>query len=139
MKSQFSPSWISSIQKRKQRKFRYAAPLHVKHKFLSAHLPKDLRAKYGKRSLPLRVGDEVLVMRGSFKKKRAKITSVNLKKGTVFLEGIQRSKRDGSKVSIPFNPRALLIQSLHQDDKERLAALQRTAPAKKISSPKQKS
>lgn len=125
MKSEFNTSWNASVQKRKQRKYRFNAPLHIKHKFLSAHLSKELHKKYDKRSLPLRVGDEVLVMRGSSKKKRAKITSVNLRRGIVFLEGLQRTKRDGSKVFIPFNPRVLLIQSLNIDDKERISALQR--------------
>ncbi len=125
MKSLFSSSWNSSRQPRKQRKYRYNSPLHVKHKFLSAHLAKELRKQYGKRNLPLRKGDEVLVMRGSFAKKQAKVSSVNLRKGTVYLEGIQRSKRDGSKVAVPFKPHTLLIKSLITDDKERFAILNR--------------
>ncbi len=121
MKSRFSSHWQSSKSPRKQRKFRKNSPLHKKHKFLSAHLSKDLRAKYGKRSLPLRKGDEVLVMRGSFKKKKAKIASVNLKKSIVTLEGIQRAKKDGSKISVYFNPNTLQIISLNLDDNKRLA------------------
>ena len=102
MKKEYSPAWNSSTQVRKQRKFRHNAPLHVMHKFLSANLSKQLREKYGKRSLPLKKGDEVLVMRGSSRKKKAKITEINLKKTKIALEGIQRSKRDGTKVSIFF-------------------------------------
>src|SRR3990167_4812154 len=98
MKKEFSTSWISSNQPRKQRKFLANAPLHIKHKFLSANLSKDLRIKYGKRNLPLRKGDEALIMRGSFKKKNAKVTSVDLKNSRIALEGIQRNKKDGSKV-----------------------------------------
>lgn len=124
MKSEFSTSWVASIQPRKQRKYVYNAPLHIRHKFLSAHLSKALRAKHGKRSLPLRKGDEVLVMRGSFAKKQAKVLSVNLSNTTVSLEGIQRSKKDGTKVSVPFNPSVLQIQSL-VDDKERTAIFAR--------------
>ena len=121
MKSKFSSAWISSKHPRKQRKYRENAPLHRKHKFLSAHLSKDLRAKYGKRSLPLRKGDEVLVMRGSFRKKKVKVASVNLKKSIVTLEGIQRAKKDGSKIAVYFYPSTLQITSLNLDDKERLA------------------
>ncbi len=125
MKSSFSSSWNASRQRRKQHKYRLQAPLHTKHKFLSAHLSKELRKKYGKRSLPLRKGDEVLVMRGSFTKKRAKVVSVNLTAGIVALEGIQRTKRDGTKVQVPFNPRALQISTLFLEDKERLAIFTR--------------
>jgi large subunit ribosomal protein L24 len=125
MKKQFSTSWLSSTQPRKQRKYQYNAPLHLMHKFLSANLSKELRKKYAKRNLPLRVGDEVLIMRGSFKKKKAKVTSVFLKKQRVSLENIQRTKKDGSKVPVYFNPRALQIQTLILEDKERLNALNR--------------
>ena len=96
MKKKFSTSWSSSRQPRKQRKYQANAPLHLRHRFLNAHLPKILREKYGKRSLPLRKGDEVLVMRGSFGGKKAKITSVNSKKIRVVLEGMQRTKKDGT-------------------------------------------
>ncbi|MBX4196601.1 50S ribosomal protein L24 [Candidatus Pacearchaeota archaeon] len=120
MKSEFSTAWISSKQVRKQRKYRHNAPLHVRHKFLSAHLSKALRQKYGKRSLPLRKGDEVLVMRGSFVTKKAKVASVNTKKSRIALEGIQRSKKDGTKVNVYFDPSVLLIESLVLDDKNRI-------------------
>ena len=120
MKSQFSTSWISSKQVRKQRKYRHNAPLHVRHKFLSAQLSEALRKKYGKRSLPLRKGDEVLVMRGSFSEKKGKISIVDLKNSRVAIEGLQRSKQDGSKVNIFFQPSNLQIISLNTDDKKRL-------------------
>ncbi len=126
MKNKFSTSWISSKQPRKQRKYIAKAPLHKKHKFLSAHLSRALREKYGKRNLPLRKGDEVLVMRGSFKNKKAKIVSVNLKKSLVTLENIQRTKKDGTKVNVYFHPSSLTAQSLNLEDKKRLASLART-------------
>src|SRR3990167_10665607 len=104
MKKEFSTSWISSNQPRKQRKYLANAPLHIKHKFLSSNLSKELRKKHGKRNLPLRKGDDVLVMRGSSRKKKAKISEINLRKGFVHLEGIQRTKKDGAKVNVPFHP-----------------------------------
>ena len=134
MKQRFSTSWASSKQVRKQRKFRYNAPLHLRHKFLSANLSKELRKKYGKRNLPLRKGDEVLIMRGSFKKKKAKVSSVNLKNTFVILEGMQRSKKDGAKVNVKFHPSVLQIQTLFTDDKERLNALNRNKSSKPIDS-----
>ncbi len=122
MKKKFSSHWISSRQARKQRKYRENAPLHIKHKFLNATLSKDLRKKHNKRSLPLRVGDEVLVMRGGFRKKRAKVNSVDAKRTRVTLETIQRTKKDGTKVNVYFNPRVLQITSLNLEDKKRLTS-----------------
>lgn len=131
MKTSFSTHWNSSRQPRKQRKYIANAPLHTRHKFLSAHLSEDLRKKHGRRSLPLRKGDEVFVMRGSFKKKKAKISSVNLSESYVNLEGMQRAKRDGSKVNVRFHPSNLQIVSLSSDDKERIAVLNRKSGEKK--------
>jgi large subunit ribosomal protein L24 len=125
MKKHFSTSWLSSKQPRKQHKYRHNAPLHVRHKFLSSLLSKELRKKHGKRSLPVRKGDEVLVMRGSFKKKKAKVTSVNVKSEKVYLEGMQRTKKEGTKVPVPFHASVLQIISLNLDDKERSSSLQR--------------
>jgi len=125
MKSEFSTHWNSSKQPRKQRKYRANAPLHLKRKFLNAHLSKTLKAKYGKRSIPVRKGDEVVIMRGSFKKKMAKITSVDIKKSRVVLENINRSKKDGTKVSVFFHPSSLRLQTLTLDDKRRIASLEK--------------
>ncbi len=131
MKSQFSTSWNSSKQPRKQRKFLANAPLHIKHKFLTANLSKSLREKHGKRSLPVRKGDEVLVMRGAFKKKRAKVSIVDVKKTRVAIDGVQRTKKDGTKVNVFFHPSALQIQTLALEDKKRSAIFERKKSTEK--------
>ena len=120
MKRKFSLHWIKSTQPRKQRKYFHNAPLHIKHSFLSAHLSRALRQKHGKRSLPLRKGDEVLVMRGSFKGKKTKVNSVDLKNSKITLENIQRTKKDGTKVNVYFHPSKLQILNLNLDDKKRI-------------------
>lgn len=125
MNKEFSNAWQGSKQPRKQRKYVYNAPIHKRHKFLSANLSKELRKKYGKRNLPLKKGDEVLVMRGFFKKKKAKVTTVDMKSSLVTLEGLQRSKRDGSKTNVWFAPSNLQIITLELADKERISSLNR--------------
>jgi large subunit ribosomal protein L24 len=129
MKQEFSVKWIASSQPRKQRKYLANAPLHTRHKFLSANLSKDLRKKHAKRNLPLRKGDEVLVMRGALANKKAKVTSVDLKNSRVALEGLQRAKKDGSKVNVWFSPSVLQIQTLNLDDKKRFESLSRAQKA----------
>ena len=62
----FVSSWKSSSSPRKKRKYQAQAPLHIKRLFLSAHLVKALREKYKIRSVVLRKGDTVKVMRGEF-------------------------------------------------------------------------
>jgi len=128
MKQTWSRSWNASKQPRKQRKFRAQAPLHVKHKFLSAHLSETLRTSTKRRSLPIRKGDEVLVMRGASKGVRANVEKVSLTKGKIYLSGVNVKKVDGSEVLRPFQPSNLLITKLNTDDKARKTILDRTAP-----------
>lgn len=132
MKKKFSKSWRKSRQKRKQRKFTANAPLHIKRKMLSANLSKELRKKYGKRSFPIRKGDEVRIMRGKFKKKTGKINIVDMKKMRVAIEGIQEKKKEGSKVNVFFDCSKLQIQKLDLGDNKRIKSLNRKLPEKKI-------
>ena len=93
----FSNHWKSSKQKRKQRKFRFNAPLHIKKKFLSVKLSKDLKTKYNKRNITIKKGDKIKVLRGGFKKQLGKIVKVNTKNSTVFIENMQNVRKDGTK------------------------------------------
>ena len=119
MKTKFSKSWVRSKQPRKQRKYRYNAPLHIKQKFVSAHFSKELRKKYSKRSAILRKGDNVKVMRGQFKNKMGKVDKISLAKTYVYVSGIEIVKRDGTKSRHPIHPSNLMITELNMDDKER--------------------
>ena len=125
MKIKFSRTWEKSKQPRKQRKYRYKAPLHIKTKFMAAHLSKELRQKHNKRSFPVRKGDKVQVMRGQFKKKIGKIARADLKKSKVYIEGIEIMKKDGTKTLYPINPSNLLILEFNLDDKKRVQTLKR--------------
>ena len=115
----FSCCWKSSCQPRKQRKYRYNAPLHLRQRFVAAHLSEELRKKHGLRSVALRAGDSVKVMRGSFSGKTLKVERVDLRKCRVFLSSADVVRRDGSKVLVPFVASKLLVQALNLDDKRR--------------------
>lgn len=120
MKAKFSSSWKGSKQKRKQVKFRINAPLHIKKKLISANLSKELRKRFNKRSLPLRKGDTVKIMRGKFSKKKGKIESIELRFSKVYVEGIQETKHDGNKFNVPIDASNLQIEELNLDDKKRI-------------------
>jgi large subunit ribosomal protein L24 len=116
----FSSHWISSNKPKKQRKYLAQAPNHVKRKLISSNLSKSLRTTHKKRSLPLRKKDTVKVMRGAFKKKTGKVIEINAKYNKVFIENIQKTKKDGTKISIPFDASNLQIIELNTDDKKRI-------------------
>ena len=109
-----------SIQPRKQRKALYTAPLHIRRKIMSANLSKDLRAGIGKRSLPIRVGDKVQVVRGDFKGHEGKVESIDAKRYKVTVEGVTLSKPDGNAVLLPIHPSNLMIIEADLKDERRL-------------------
>jgi len=125
MKQKFSTKWIGSKQPRKQRKYRANAPLHILHKMISSNLSKELRKKYGKRSFPVRKGDIVKIMIGEFKRKTGKVDSIDVKKSRIIIEGIFRTKKDGSKVGVYFDASNLQIKELNLEDIKRKKALER--------------
>lgn len=125
MKSRFSRNWLRSTQVRKQRKYRHNAPLHLRRKFVSANLSKELRTRHGRRSFPLRTGDTVKVLRGKFKGVQGKVTKVMLDKCKVNVEKVESTKKDGSKVSYPLAPSNLMITNLILEDDRRVKALNR--------------
>lgn len=120
MKQQFSKTWKGSKQPRKQRKYLYNAPLHMKRGLMAAHLSAELRKQLGKRSIPLKKKDVVKVMRGSFKGKTGKINSVSTKKLAAYIDGIEASRRDGTKVLVPIKSSNLMITELNSEDSRRL-------------------
>jgi len=116
-----------SKKPRKQRKALYTAPLHKRRKLLSAHLSKELREKYKRRSLPIRKGDEVKVLRGEFKGKVGKVSKVDLKKLKVYVEGITRKRTVGTEVQVSIHPSNLMIINPDLSDKRRLLILERSS------------
>jgi len=111
---------MSSKKPNKQRKALYQAPLHKKHKLLSAHLSKELRKQMKRRSLPVRKGDEVKVMRGKYKGTIGKVSRVNMKRLRVYMENIKRKKVSGEEVLVPINPSKLLIIDAVMEDAKRI-------------------
>jgi large subunit ribosomal protein L24 len=120
MRKEFSKAWKGSKKPSKQRKYGYNAPLHIKGNFLNAHLSEDLMKKYSIRSLRVRKGDKVTVMRGQFRKKSGKVERVDVKKTEVYVSNVELAKKDGSKAFYPVHPSNLLITELNLDDKKRM-------------------
>ncbi len=116
---------IQSSKPRKQRKALYNAPLHMRQKLMGAHLSKELHAQTGKRSLPIRKGDEIKIMRGSNSGKTGKVAEVDLKKAKVFVEGIVRKTAKGNEAKIGLEPSNLLITKAEFSDKMRQKILEK--------------
>jgi len=118
---------LKSKQPRKQRKFLYNAPLHLRHKIVSAPLSIELRQKYGIRSLPIRSGDKVRILRGDFKGHEGKVVEVDLKRYRVHIEGTTVKKVSGTEVFYPIHPSNVMIVDLNLEDERRKKIIGRRA------------
>lgn len=119
MKAEFNKNWNRSVQPRKQRKFIANAPNHIKRKFMGSTLDKALRKKYGIRSIQVRKGDEVKIMRGKLKGKQGKVGTVDVKNTRIQVDGVQRVKAGGEKLITWFHPSSVKIIILNTDDAKR--------------------
>lgn len=105
-----------SIQPRKQRKMRYNAPIHRRRKMIASHLAEDLMLKYNKRSVPVKKGDTVKIIRGGLKGHVGKVASVDTRKIKIRVEGATIAKADKSQVARPIDPSNVIITHLDLSD-----------------------
>ncbi len=121
------PRLTTSKQPRKQRRAYYKAPLHKRQKLVSAPLSRELREKYGVRTLPVRKGDKVRIMRGDFKGHEDKVVEVDLKRLALLIDGVTIEKADGTRVFRPIHPSNVMIIELNLEDDWRKKIIERRA------------
>jgi large subunit ribosomal protein L24 len=122
----------------KQRKGLTTAPAHVRHKLMAAPLSSELTASKGAKTLPVRKGDTVRIMRGDNKGFEGKVSRVDLKAYRIYMEGLTREKVDGTNIFIAVHPSKVQIRNLNLDDKYRKEKIlgRKTAPEKKATKAK---
>jgi ribosomal protein uL24 len=76
------------------------------------------------RSLPLRKDDEVLVTRGTFKRREGKIIAVYRKKYVIHVERCVREKTNGQSIPVGISASNVVITKIKMD-KSRKAILDR--------------
>lgn len=123
----FNPNVSSS--RRKARKAHFGAHSEARRKLMSAPLSKELQARHGVRSMPIRQDDEVLITRGMYKTREGKVTAVYRKKWVVHVERISREKSNGASVPVGIPASSLVITKLKLD-KDRKAKLEVKASKK---------
>jgi large subunit ribosomal protein L24 len=116
---------ISSSKPRKQRKFRFNAPMHERQRFLHVHLSKEVKAKLGikKRATQIRKGDMVRVVSGAHKGKTGKVSMVSLRSNRIYVDSIVRKTQKGKEIHIPVYSSNVYITDLDLADKMRKKSL----------------
>ena len=117
----FNPAVTSS--RRKNRKAHFGAHSEARHKIMSTNLSKELQARRGVRSMPVRKDDEVMIVRGMYKTREGKVTACFRKKMVIHVERITREKTNGQQVPVGVRSSNLVITKLKMD-KDRKAKLE---------------
>lgn len=92
-------------------------------------LSPDLRKKYGRRSIRVIDGDSVTISRGEYRNMQAKVTGVDVRSGTVTLDGLQGEKQRGDKFDVKVHASNLRVTGIHGGDKKRMKSLTGTEAA----------
>jgi large subunit ribosomal protein L24 len=114
----------------KQRKMLYQAPDHIRYRLFAAPLSPELKASHGVKTLPVRSGDSVRIMRGDRKGFEGKVARVDRKKYRIYVEGLTREKVDGTTIFVPLHPSKVMITRLSLEDKWRKKILERKKAAR---------
>ncbi|MBR9707534.1 MAG: 50S ribosomal protein L24 [Candidatus Diapherotrites archaeon] len=129
---------LSTTQPRKQRKKTANLPVHQRKISVASHLSKDLRSELGIRSLTLRKGDVVKVMRGKFKGKEGKVATVNRSRSQIKIEGLVIKKSSGSEVPTNIKPSNVMITTIDRSDARRFKNKKLKTPVKVVKKPEPK-
>ena len=135
---------MASKKPGKQRRKGSIAPLHLKRKRIRARLVTDDPELQAIRTVTVRVGDEVEVVRGDFgspnsiktesrgKRLRqsrgrsgvkAKVASVDTERALVYVDGMTSSTADGKEEGVPIRASNIVVTSLFDGDQLRIKRL----------------
>lgn len=101
---------------RKQRKANFSAHQFAGRRLLTVPLSQELRRRFGRRQLPVRKGDTVRVVRGSYEGQEERVAKVDTRSRTVTLDNITVKKADAKLKPLPVRPNHLLLTRLNLSD-----------------------
>ena len=136
---------VTSSLPRRQRKAHYTASNTQRRKQMAAQVDPRLRERMAAkgraypRSLPIRKGDRVRVVRGQpyigknppvkmrdeYRDRPHRVTGINSRKRKIFVEGKTYEKADGSKVPFPIDPSNVVIVNPDWSDPRRRQIISR--------------
>ena len=102
----------------------YYATMKTASKQLSCALSKDLRKKYGKRSVRIAEGDTARIVRGEFAGIDGKVKKISVLDRGVNIEGVKKEKIKREKFDVYVHTTNIVLTSLDLDDKWRINRLE---------------
>ena len=119
-----------SPQPRRQRKAVFTAYLFERHRKMAVPLSRELRQRYGRRQVPVRKGDTVRILSGSYVGREERVARVDLRGYSVTLDNVTGKTADAKLKPLPIRPSHILLVRLNLSDPWRRRLLKVTeAPA----------
>lgn len=107
---------FSSRQPRRQRRALFTADNFERRHRMTLPLSRELRARYGRRNLPVRKGDTVRVLSGSYVGREERVAKIDRRGYSVTLDNVTMKKADAKLKPLPIRPSHLLLTKLNLSD-----------------------
>jgi large subunit ribosomal protein L24 len=114
---------VSSKSPRRQRKALYTADTFERHRRMAVPLSRELRARFGRRAVPVRKGDTVRVLAGSFVGREERVAKINRRDYAVTLDNVTLKMADEKLKPLEIRPGHLVITRLNLSDPWRRRSL----------------
>ncbi len=101
----------------------FKASQHYRSRQVGSPLSRQLRDKYGRRSIRVRTGDTAKVACGEYVGIEGKVASVDVAAGRVAIEGIKGEKGKGDRFDVMIHASKVVVTGLNASDKKRMAKL----------------
>lgn len=105
-----------STQPRRQRKALFEAHTAERRRRMSVPLSRELRTRYGRRQLPVRKGDTVRILSGSFEGREERVAKVNRRRYAVTLDNVTGKTGDQKLKPLPIRLSHLVLIRLNLSD-----------------------
>jgi len=109
---------------RRQRKLRYTADTFERRVRMTVPLSRELRSRFRRRSIPVRKGDTVRVLSGSFAGREERVAKVDRRGYTVTLDNVTLKTADEKMKPLSLNVGHLVITRLNLSDPWRRRSMQ---------------
>ena len=105
-----------SIQPRRQRKAVFTAHAAERRKRMTVPLSRELRTKYKRRNLPVRKGDTVRIISGSYVGQEQRVAKVQRRIYAVTLDNVTGKTAEAKLKPLPVRPSHLVLTKLNLSD-----------------------
>lgn len=105
-----------SSSPRRQRRALYDASTFERRRRMTVLLSRDLRRRFGRRSVPVRKGDTVRVLSGSFVGREERVAEVDRRSYSVTLDNVTLKTTEEKLKPLPMRPTHLVLTRLNLAD-----------------------